>query len=109
MKALKKLEAQLKEIGATLDWEPGDVHAYCDAPRGYAWKATGTPTISLHFGNCQGQTWLAQELKYEMKNLKMGLYKITDPKELEEVRWNNDDDTWGAPEDAPDKIEFPKA
>ena len=42
-----------------------------------------------------------------LPRLKIGLDKVTDPEEIAMHRHELDDDTWGAPADAPDRIEWP--
>jgi hypothetical protein len=103
MKAIEQLRERLALIGATLD--DGEYSLHCDAPKGYIWRANGTPTLSIHYAT-NSQSWLVEAIRMEMPNLKMGLEKVTDPAELAEIRHNQDDDTWGAPENAPERIEF---
>ena len=105
MKMINDLRKQLESIGATLDPNT-DYTLNCDAPSGYVWRANRTPTLAIHYAT-NHQTWLAQAIREETPNLKMGLEKVTDEKELAEHRWNLGDDSWGAPADAPDRIEWP--
>src|ERR1017187_8157155 len=105
MKIIKDLQRKLESIGATLDPQM-DYTLHCDAPSGYIWRATGLPSLSIHYATNR-QTWLAEEMRRELPNLKMGLEKVTDEKRMAEIRWDLDNDTWGAPADAPDRIEWP--
>lgn len=107
MKLVENLRAQLRAIGATLDDSSNESALNCDAPPGYVWRANGNPNFVIHFATNQ-QSWLADALRAEMPNLKMGLEKVTDEKELAEHRWNLGDDSWGAAADAPERIEWPK-
>ena len=105
MKMINDLRKQLESIGATLDPNT-DYTLKCDAPSGYVWRANGTTCLSIHYATNR-QTWLAEELRRELPNLKMGLEKVTDEEQLTEHRWNLGEDSWGAPADAPDRIEWP--
>lgn len=104
MKLIEQLREQLRKVGAKLD--DGDYALHCDAPSGYVWLANGMPSFTIHYATNR-QTWLAQAIKEEMPNLKMGLEKVTDETELKEHRHNLDDDTWGAKLEAPQRIEWP--
>lgn len=108
MKLIDQLRKKMELIGGTLDVSNPPASLYLDAPSGYIWRATGTPTLTIHYANNVGQTWLVQAIKSEREALLMGLTKVTDPKELEDIRWNNDDDNWGAPAEAPVRIDWPK-
>lgn len=103
MKAIEKLRKELEAIGATLD-DSSDYSLHCDAPRGYVWRANQTPTLSIQYAS-NHQSWLMEALRYEYNNLKMGLILAT-AEELVEIRHLNDDDSWGAMENAPERIEF---
>lgn len=105
MKAIEQLKAKLERIGATLDPDC-DYTLNCDAPRGYVWVATGSPTLAIHYAT-NSQSWLTQALREEMPNLKMGL-RLADAEELADARHNNDDDSWGAPDGSPERIAWPK-
>lgn len=105
MKAKENLRNQLKKIGATLD--DTDYTLNCDSPSGYVWIANRESNYAIHYAT-NSQTWLTEALKNDMPALKMGLEKVTDPKEIERFRYDLDDDTWGASVDAPEKIEWPK-
>jgi hypothetical protein len=106
MKLINDLRQKLESIGATLD-EQAEQFVVCDSPSGYVWRANGGTSLTIQYKNNGGQSWLAQALRDEMPNLKMGLEKVTDEKELAEHRWNLGDDSWGAPADAPNRIEWP--
>ena len=106
MKMIKDLQRKLESIGATLDTQ-AEQFVVCDSPSGYVWRANGNTSLTIQYKNNGGQSWLAQALRDEMPNLKMGLEKVTDEKRLAEIRWDLGDDSWGAPEDAPDIIEWP--
>ena len=106
MKMINDLRKQLESIGATLDPDT-DWTLNCDAPSGYVWTANGCCCIAIQYATNR-QTWLAQALREDgLPRLKMGLDKVTDPEEIEAKRHELDDDTWGAPADAPDRIEWP--
>jgi len=104
MKTIERLRAQIESIGGTLDGTPYALHF--DAPRGYVWRANGTPSLTIHYAT-NHQSWLSEAVRLELPNLKMGLEKVTDPDMLAEIQHNNDDDSWGAPADAPERIEWP--
>lgn len=107
MKTIKRLREKLESIGASLD-ERADNFIVLDAPSGYLWRSNGCTSITIYYRNNAGQSWLAQAMRDEMPSLKMGLEKITSEKELAKHRWSLDDDTWGAPENAPVFIAWPK-
>lgn len=107
MKLIEQLRKQLEKIGATLDDTSNEQTLNCDAPSGYVWRANGCCCIAIQFATNR-QTWLAQALREDgLPRLKMGLKKVTDPEEVAAKRHELDDDTWGAPADAPDRIEWP--
>jgi len=100
---IERLGKQLEQIGATLD-SNRDFTLNCEAPSGYVWRANGCTAIAILFAT-NSQTWLAQALREDgLPRLRMGLCKVTDPEEITAHRHELDDDTWGAPADAPDKI-----
>jgi len=103
---MTQLREQLESIGATLD-EQAEQFVVCDSPSGYVWRSNGGTSLTIQYKNSGGQSWLAKALRDEMPNLKMGLEKVTDEKELAEHRWNLGDDSWGASADAPERIEWP--
>jgi hypothetical protein len=106
MKLINDLRQKLESIGAMLD-EQAEQFVVCDSPSGYVWRANGGTSLTIQYKNNGGQSWLAKALRDAMPNLKMGLEKVTDEKELAEHRWNLGDDSWGAPSDAPKRIEWP--
>ena len=107
MKCITQLRTDLARVGATLDEGDGYV-LNCDAPAGYVWAATGCTSIPIQCAT-NSQSWYAKAIADERKDrLAMGLTKVTDPAELAEIRHMQDDDTWGAPVGAPDKIGWPK-
>jgi hypothetical protein len=109
MTLIERLRKQLEEVGATLDCDEDTQSFSCDAPSGYEWQANGCTCIVAQFENVVGQRWLREAI-YEdaMPRLTMGLTKVTDPTTIAYYRHMMDDDTWGAAEDAPDFIPFPK-
>lgn len=112
MKSLDTLRSKLESIGAKLDDGQGSYTTFvcCDAPEGYVWISTLTPTIIIQYGNFSGQTWLTEALRYAYKEeLSLGL-RLADEEELKEIRWNNDDDDWGKGINAesPKEIQWPK-
>ena len=106
MKLLSQLRQRLESIGATLD-EQAEQFVVCDSPSGYVWRANGNTGLTIHYKNNGGQSWLTQALRDEMPNLKMGLDKVTNEKELAERRWDLGDDSWGAAADAPARLFLP--
>lgn len=104
MKAIDQLEAKMRAIGGSLDQY--DDFFCLDAPSGYVWCCNGNPSITIHFANGAGQTWLTEAIKMEMPNIRMGLEKVVDNKRLEEIRWDLGNDGWGAPDSAPSKIDW---
>jgi hypothetical protein len=62
--------------------------------------------MAINFSN-GSETWLADAIRSEMVNIKMGLERVTDPKRVEEIRYEIDDDSWGAPETAPATLAWP--
>lgn len=109
MKAIDNLRAQLEAVGAKLDYDEGAAAFYCDATPGYEWEGNGCTVICEQFQNVSGQRWIKQAIASAMDTLKFGLRKVTDEADIEEYRHLKDDDSWGAPADAPDFIAFPKA
>ena len=107
MKTLKQLRQKLAKIGATLD-EQAEQFVVCDAPSGYVWKANQGTAMTIQYRNNGGGYWLPEALRQELPCLQMGLMKVTDPEHLAIIRWDLDDDTWGAAEDAPENIEWPR-
>lgn len=105
MKLIEGIRRKLASIGGCLDPDC-DYTLNCDAPKGYVWCANGTPTLSIHYAN-NSQSWLAEAVRSETPNLRMGL-RLATADELPEIRWNNDDDAWGAPEGSPERLEWPK-
>lgn len=103
MKLIESLRIKLAAIGATLD--AGDYSLHCDAPSGYVWRANGLPSYHIHYAT-NSQSWLAKALREEKDSLDMGLELVTDPKDIEEHRWNLGDDNWGAPAGSPKTISF---
>ena len=106
MKMINDLRKKLESIGATLDTQ-AEQFVVCDSPGGYVWRSNGGTALTIQFKNNGGQSWLAQAMRDEIPSLKMGLKKVTDEKRLAEIRWDLGDDTWGAPADAPGRIEWP--
>lgn len=106
MKTLNQLRQKLESIGATLD-EKAEQFVVCDSPSGYVWRANGHTALTIQYRNNGGQSWMAEALRQELPGLRMGLVKVTDEKRLAALRWDLDDDTWGAAENAPERIEWP--
>jgi hypothetical protein len=108
MKLINNLRKQLATIGASLDDTSNEHALNCDAPSGYVWRANGCTCITIHFATNR-QSWLAQAIREDgLPQLKMGLVKVTDPEEIEAMRHDLDDDSWGAPMEAPARIEWTK-
>lgn len=105
MKAIEELKRKLAAVGATLD-ENYSYDLNCDAPSGYVWAANGCRCLCIQWAT-NSQTWLIKALKEAQADFEMGLVKVTDPEAIASHRWDMDDDTWGAPADAPNKIEWP--
>jgi hypothetical protein len=76
----------------------------CDAPKGYLWRSNGCGTICIAWAN-NSQTWLTKALADAQQDLKMGLDKAHGD-QLADLKHNNDDDTWEASADAPERIEW---
>ena len=106
MKTLDTLRKTLGRIGATLDTH-ADNFVVCDAPSGYVWRANGNTSLTIQYrNNCQ--SWLSHAIRDELPNLRMGLVKVANPARIEEIRYSLDDDSWGAPPSAPDRIAWPE-
>ena len=105
--SLEWIRTTLERIGATLDQT--DNFVVCDAPSGYVWRSNGNTSLTIQYRNNCGQSWLSQAVRDELPNLRMGLLKITDQTRIAEIRYALDDDLWGAPTDAPDRIAWPEA
>lgn len=107
MKLVNQLRAKLESIGASL--EETDYTLHCDAPSGYVWRANGCACIAIHYATNR-QTWLADAIRNDgLPRLSLGLEKVTAPADIEAHRYELGDDTWGAPDSAPDKIAWPTA
>ena len=105
MKIIIQLKAQLEKIGARLD-ERSEYDLYCDAPSGYVWRANGCCTIAIQCAS-NSQSWYAKAIDEAIRNrLKMGLTKVVDPREIKRIRFELDDDSWGADASAPGRIEW---
>lgn len=102
---IQQLRKELESIGATL-YPDTDYALHCDAPSGYVWTANGCSCITIQYATNQ-HSWLAQALREDgYPRLKMGLDKVTDPQEILIKRYELDDNSWGAPENAPPRIEW---
>lgn len=107
MKCINQLKAKAALIGATIDEDSlNNGILILDAPMGYVWQGSGEPSFSDTCGN-RSQTWFTEACRYVERN-NGGLRKVTDPEELARIRWDQDNDTWGAPAGAPKTIEWPK-
>ncbi len=100
MKLIERLRERLATVGATLD--ANDYTLNCDAPPGYVWNANGETNLAIHYAT-NSETWLAQALREEEPNLRMGLRLATED-ELPRIRWDLGEDTWGAPAGAPEAL-----
>ncbi len=107
MKLIDQLRKKLESIGATLDDESHG-SLYLDAPPGYVWECNGCTVIAVQWANNGGQTWLAQALREDKDRWESGLDLVTDPERLTEIRYDLDEDEWGATEGSPERIEWPK-
>jgi hypothetical protein len=107
MKILKQLESELNKIGASLDVYDGFV--CCDAPSGYVWNATDSPSLIILY-SVRSNTWLTAAMRDDgYPRLSKGLKKVTDSKQLANIRHDLDDDQWGnIPATAPEFIKFNK-
>lgn len=107
MKLVNQLQAKLATVGATAENDGYTLH--CDAPSGYVWRANGGTCIAIPYAN-NSQSWLASALREDgYKRLSMGLVKVVDQERLKSIRFELGDDSWGAPDGAPDRIDFCKA
>lgn len=104
---IKKLKLQLEAIGGSLDYLENAGTLVCDAPSAYVWKANNHTSYSIAYLNRSGQTWLAQAMRIEMPALKLGLRKITDPKEIAQYRHDLDDESWDSDSNTPEQLTFP--
>lgn len=106
MKVIEQLKQKIESIGGSLDEYDG---FFClDAPSGYVWTGNGSTSFTIRYANRGGQSWLLKAIGEEKEMFDLGLYKVTDEKELAATRYGLDDDTWGAPVNAPEKLEWPK-
>ena len=105
MKLINDLRLQLNAVGASLEDDGYTLH--CDAPGGYEWVDNGCTCVCIHYAS-NAQTWLADALRNDgMRRLHLGLRKVAQA-DLAEHRHNLGDDSWGAPEGAPEFIQFPR-
>lgn len=105
MKTIEQLRKRLEAIGATLD-DSSSYTLNCDAPSGYVWRANGCRAVAIHYAS-NSQSWLVEAVKDAIKHdLAMGLEKVTDENEIASHKWDSGDDSWGAPLEAPDRIEW---
>lgn len=104
MKCIEQLKIAAATVGATLD-ENTDYSLNLDAPSGYVWIANRCTCIHEQAAT-NSQSWYSQAVKSVIESASMGLMKVTDPKEIAEMRHLLDDDSWGAAGDAPDKLEW---
>lgn len=108
MKMIEELKTKLAKVGATLDEDCMGTTLNCDAPSGYVWNANGCSCLAIQYATNR-QTWLAEALRTDgYPRLSMGLDKVTDAEGLAAMRNDLDDENWGAPVDAPNRIEWPK-
>ena len=101
MKLIERLRERLAKVGATLD--ATDYTLNCDAPPGYVWNANGETNLAVHYAT-NSETWLAQALREEESNIRMGL-RLATPEELPDIRHGLDDDAWGAPDGSPQELQ----
>lgn len=102
MKAINRLRQQLENMGVSIDEE--DYFLCCDAPSGYAWQATGTTSLTIHYATNR-QSWLTKAIASEMDSLKMGLYRIDDAGELATIEHGLGEE-WKTREGSPERIEW---
>jgi hypothetical protein len=95
MKAIAQLKAWLATHGATLD-ESAEQFLNCDTPSGYVWRANDCTAYHIDIANSGGQRWTVAAIREAMPALRMGLRRVTDPAELAQMRYDLDDETWGA-------------
>jgi hypothetical protein len=106
MKAIEDLKRRMEAIGGSLD---NYADFFClDAPSGYVWSANGLHSITIRWANNSGQTWLTKAIREESAAIAMGLEKVTNEESIKAARYDLDDDSWGAPYDAPEKLFLPK-
>lgn len=95
-------------MGGTLDYNEQENSFSMDTPSGYVWRANGCTCIAVQWANNHGQTWMEKALKDDADRWEMGMEKVTDPAELKRIRWELGEDEWGAADEAPERIEWPK-
>ncbi len=100
-----QLRAALEAVGGRLVDDDNDDALYCDAPPGYIWAALDTRTVVMQIRNAGGQRFMTAAIKGELPTLRAGLNKVTSPVDLARHRWDEDDENWGAPADAPAHID----
>lgn len=103
-KIIDTLRAKIESLGGKLD--DTDYTLNLDAPSGYVWRANGEPNLAIHYATNR-ESRLAKAVTAEQSSLAMGLEKVTDAEQLADIRWSLDDDNWGAPAGAPDRLEWP--
>jgi hypothetical protein len=102
MVAIAKLERRLARVGASIDPDRDRVLSL-DAPPGYVWRASGGPCYQIPF-SVRGQSWLSAALREAEPALALGLLRVSDPDELQRLRFELGDPGWAAADDAPDKL-----
>jgi len=101
MKAIDSLQEKVRHLGATVTSDQSTV--YIDSPPGYVWSTTGCRALVIVYNN-GSQTWLAKAIADAMPDVRMGLVKVTDPKEIERHQWELGDDDWKAPDGSPEEL-----
>jgi hypothetical protein len=104
MKCIEQLKVRAANVGASLD-DNTDYALNLDAPSGYVWRASGTTCLSEQAAS-NSETWYDQAATEIIKRAEMGLQLVRDAAELAEIRHVLDDDSWGAPDDAPATLKF---
>jgi len=100
---IKQLKSHMDKVGVTVD--EYDEFIVLDAPSGYVWTATGNTAINIQIANRQ-TFFIKLGISNALDSIKMGLEKVTDIDKIKEIRHLLDDDSWGAPDNAPLKISW---
>lgn len=103
VKTIDKLREEMERIGGTVEDTGYDIHL--DAPSGYVWRANNLTSYTIHYAN-NSQSWLAKAVKIEKAGLRMGLEKVSDAKQIERIRFDLGDDSWGSPDAANQRLSF---
>lgn len=88
-----QLEKIIKSIGGSVDDDGYGIHL--DAPDGYVWLANGQTAFTIHYSTNR-QSWFGKAISEEWNSIKDGVEKVTDQKQIEQIRYDLGDDSWGS-------------